>query len=73
MEDERLSASWALSSLVLGSTIAYSGTDHSKPVWDGNSEKIRKWFDLPHRQAWWEHCDVQYEPVAGMGEIARRT
>ncbi len=30
MEDERLSASWALSSLILGSTIAYNGIDHSE-------------------------------------------
>jgi len=33
MKDQRLSASWALSSLVLGSTIAYTGPDHTKPVW----------------------------------------
>jgi hypothetical protein len=51
--------------LVLGSTIAYTGADHNKPVWDGDSEKIRKWFELPHRQVWWEHCDVQYNQLQG--------
>jgi hypothetical protein len=36
------------------------GIDHSKPIWDGDSEKIREWFRLPHRQAWWKDCDAQY-------------
>jgi hypothetical protein len=63
MEDGRLSASWALSSLILGSTIAYTGTDHTMPVWDDNPDRIAKvqeWFKLPHRGAWWKHCDTQY-------------
>jgi len=63
MEDERLSASWALSSLILGSTIAYTGTDHSMPVWENDEAKdakIQEWFKLPHSGAWWKHCDKQY-------------
>jgi len=42
MEDERLSASWALSSLILGSTIAYTGTGHSKPVWESGQCVLRR-------------------------------
>ena len=63
MKDQRLSASWALSSLILGSTIAYTGTDHTRRVQDGDPEriaKIREWFNQPHRGAFWENCDTQY-------------
>lgn len=66
MEDERLSACWALSSLILGSTIAYTGTDHAQPVWDDNENhdamlaKVQAWFKLPHRGAFWKGCDTQY-------------
>lgn len=66
MEDERLSACWALSSLILGSTIAYTSTDHTAPVWDDNEDrdvmlaKVRRWFELPHRGAFWKDCDAQY-------------
>jgi hypothetical protein len=66
MSDERLSASWALSSLILGSTIAYTGTDHSAPVWDNNEDhdlmlaKVQGWFKLPQRGPFWKDCDRQY-------------
>lgn len=62
MKDERLSASWALSSLILGSEIAYTGTDHEPPVWDGEESraKIQEWFKQPHRGAFWKNCDTQY-------------
>lgn len=66
MDDERLSASWALSSLILGSTIAYTGIDHSAPVWDNNEDhdamlaRVQGWYKLPRRGAFWKHCDAQY-------------
>jgi len=63
MDDERLSASWALSSLILGSTIAYTGTDHAVRVREDDPDriaKIREWFNLPHRGAFWKDCDTQY-------------
>jgi hypothetical protein len=66
MDDERLSACWALSSLILGSTIAYTGTDHNVPVWDYNEDhdamlaKVQEWFKLPQRDAFWKDCDAQY-------------
>src|SRR6266581_9652283 len=63
MEDERLSAGWALSSLILGSTIAYTGPDHTMPASENDVEriaKIQEWFKLPHRGAWWKRCDTQY-------------
>lgn len=64
MKNQRLSASWALSSLILGSTIAYTDadTDHNPPVWEGEESraKIEEWSRLPHRGAFWEDCDAQY-------------
>jgi len=42
MDDERLSASWALSSLILGSTIAYTGTDHAVRVREDDPDRIAK-------------------------------
>jgi hypothetical protein len=66
MDDKRLSASWALSSLILGSTIAYTSTDHAHPVWDFSEDpavmlaKVQAWFELPQRGAWWKDCDTQY-------------
>ena len=69
LDDERLSACWALSSLILGSTIAYTGTDHAKPVWDDGEDhdvmlaRVRSWFNLPHRGAFWEGCDTQYSQL----------
>lgn len=64
MEDERLSAAWALSSLILGSTIAYTdtNTNHEPPVWEGEESraKIEEWSKLPHRGASWKNCDAQY-------------
>jgi len=64
MDDERLSSAWALSSLILGSTIAYSGADHSVPVWEDTPEraaKVREWFmNVPHRSPYWKGCDAQY-------------
>ena len=64
MDDERLSASWALASLILGSTIAYTGTDHTMPVSDDDPDrtaKIRQWLNqLPHRGAFWKFCNTQY-------------
>lgn len=64
MKDKRLSASWALSSLILGSTIAYTDADtnHDPPVWEGEESeaKIEEWSRLPHREAFWKYCDVQY-------------
>jgi len=65
-EDKRLSACWALSSLILGSTIAYTGTDHSAPVWDNDEDhdlmqaKVQDWFNLPQRGPFWKDCDAQY-------------
>jgi hypothetical protein len=62
--DERLSATWALSCLILGSTIAYTNenTTHEPPVWEGeeSSVKIQEWFKLPHRGAFWKELDAQY-------------
>jgi hypothetical protein len=66
MQDQRLSASWALSSLVLGSTIAYTGPDHTRPVWGDDPEsiaKISEWYKLPHRGAYWERCSTQYDQL----------
>lgn len=65
MNDERLSSAWALSSLILGSTIAYTGTDHEAPVWEGEESRARieEWFRLPQRGAFWKHCDVQYKQL----------
>jgi hypothetical protein len=69
MEDERLSASWALSSLILGSTIAYTGTDHSMPLREEDEDedarvaKIQAWFNLPQRGAFWENCNTQYSQL----------
>jgi hypothetical protein len=62
MNDERLSSAWALSSLILGSTIAYTGTDHEPPVWEGEESRTRieEWFKLPQRGAFWKDCDAQY-------------
>jgi len=74
MEDERLSATWALSSLILGSTIAYTGTDRSMPVYeddddtDSRDAKIKEWFSLPQRNAFWDECNTQY---AALQEWAR--
>ncbi len=63
-DDERLSASWALSSLILGSEIAYTdqNTVHERPVWDGEDSRIRieEWFELPHRGPFWNRCAAQY-------------
>jgi len=75
-DDGRLSACWALSSLILGSTIAYTGTDHTAPVWDDNEDqdlmqaKVQDWFNLPQRGAFWKDCDAQY---AQLQEWARST
>jgi hypothetical protein len=69
MDDERFSACWALSSLILGSTIAYTGTDHNAPVWDYDEDhdamqaKVLEWFRLPHRGAFWKDCDAQYSQL----------
>jgi len=69
LKDDRLSACWVLSSLILGSTIAYTGTDHTKPVWDNSEDpdvmlaRVRSWFNLPQRGAFWEGCDVQYSQL----------
>lgn len=64
MKDERLSAAWALSSLILGSTIAYTDADtnHDPPIWEGEESraKIMEWSGLPHRGAFWKNCDAQY-------------
>jgi hypothetical protein len=62
MNDERLSSAWALSSLILGSTIAYTGKEHEPPVWDGEEsrERIQEWFNQPQRGAFWKGCDTQY-------------
>jgi hypothetical protein len=64
MKDERLSSSWALSSLILGSTIAYTDADtnHDPPVWEGEESraKFEEWSRLPHREAFWKNCDIQY-------------
>jgi hypothetical protein len=62
MKDRRLSASWALSSFILGSTIAYTGSNHDIPAWEGEESrvKIQEWFKLPHRGAFWKDCDAQY-------------
>ncbi len=61
-QDERLSAAWVLSSLILGSTIAYTGTDHDPPVWEGEEsrQRIKEWFKQPRRGAFWKNCDAQY-------------
>ena len=62
--DERLSASWALSCLILGSTIAYTdkNTDHQPPIWDGEESRaqIEEWSKRPHRGAYWRDFDAQY-------------
>jgi hypothetical protein len=64
MRDQRLSASWALSLLILGSTIAYTDADtnHDWPVWEGEESraKIDQWRKLPHRGPFWKGCDAQY-------------
>ena len=62
MADERLSASWALSCLILGSPIAYTGPFQNRPTWTGNEsrEQIQKWFKLPHPNAYWESCGARY-------------
>jgi hypothetical protein len=64
IKDDRLSAAWALSSLVLGSTIAYTDADtsHEPPVWEGEESiaKIEAWAKLPHPGAFWKGCDRQY-------------
>jgi hypothetical protein len=66
-DDERLSASWALSSLILGSTIAYTdaNTNHNPPVWEGEESrtKIQEFFNSPHRGAFWKGFDAQYEQL----------
>ena len=64
-DDQRLSAAWALSSLILGSTIAYTDeeTNHEPPVWEGEESraKIEEWSkQQPHRGAFWRNCDAQY-------------
>lgn len=64
-DDDHLSAAWALSSLILGSTIAYTdeNTNHQPPVWESEESraKIKEWFEQqPHRGAFWRNCDVQY-------------
>jgi len=67
LEDNSLSAAWALSSLILSSTIAYTdeNTNHDPPVWEGEESraKIEKWYKLPHRGAFWKHCDHQYNQL----------
>jgi hypothetical protein len=64
INDDRLSAAWALSSLVLSSTIAYTNADsnHKPPIWDGEESraKIDEWYKLPHPGAFWRSCDAQY-------------
>jgi hypothetical protein len=67
MEDQRISASWALSFLILGSDIAYVdyNVDNKVPVFredDGRSKtaKVQEWFVLPHPNAWWKYCSTQY-------------
>lgn len=64
MRDERLSSAWALSCLVLGSTIAYmdADTNHERPVWEGEESraKIEEWSRRPQRGPFWKNCDVQY-------------
>ncbi len=61
--DDRLSASWALSSLILGSTIAYADTDPDPPTLEDTPEwraRIEQWYRLPHRGAFWNRCGTQY-------------
>lgn len=64
MRDERLSSAWALSCLVLGSTIAYTDADtnHEWPAWSGEESlaKFEEWSRLPHRGPFWKKCDAQY-------------
>lgn len=64
MKDKRLSAAWALSSLILGTTIAYTNADtnHNWPVWEGEESRARieEWSKLPHRGPFWNRCDAQY-------------
>lgn len=67
MKDERLSAAWALSSLILGSEIAYTGADtnHDPPVWEGEESRARieEWSKLPHRGPFWKGSDAQYSQL----------
>ncbi|HVU45920.1 MAG TPA: hypothetical protein VHD85_07340 [Terracidiphilus sp.] len=62
MADERLSAAWALSSLILASEIAYTNanTKHDPPVWEGEESraKVEEWSKQSHRGAFWKH--IQY-------------
>ena len=63
MKDERLSSSWALSSLILGGEIQYVGDDHIRPAWEDSEAwrtRIQEWSDLPHRGAFWDDCWRQY-------------
>jgi hypothetical protein len=65
-EDERLSASWALSFLVLGSTVAYTdaNTIHDPRAWmEEKGSDIREFFNSAHRGAFWRNCDAQYEEL----------
>lgn len=63
-KDQSLSAAWALSCLILGSTIAYTNADtnHNHPVWEGEESRARieEWSKLPHRGPFWDKCDAQY-------------
>lgn len=65
--DQRLSACWAVSSLILGSTIAYTDADtiHEPParVGESSNSAIREWFKRPHRGAFWNGCDAQYRQL----------
>ena len=64
LRDESLSAAWALASLILCTTIAYtsSETTHAPPVWDGLGPRrsLEEWFKQPHRGAFWKYCETQH-------------
>ena len=54
MDDERLSASWALSALILGSEIAYTALITAYQARKDDAEravKIREWMMGPRRSA----------------------
>jgi hypothetical protein len=65
--DERVSASWALSCLILGSTISYTdtNTNHHPPTWEGEQSRaaIEEWSKQPHRGPLWRDFDLQYEQL----------
>jgi hypothetical protein len=72
MKDERLSASWALSSLILGSEIAYTGTDHEPPVWEGRGIKGKdsRVVQTTTSRGILEELRYAICPAAAMGEVS---